>query len=99
MNPAEKAIRESQLVWAHREAIDEAIGLLRKARDLLIKAEAPRAAEKVRFALTSAGGAARHALGKGTRIRLPVCVATMHCLCAGHARGAAVDAACNTSES
>lgn len=98
MNAAEKAIREDQLSWMRQRAIDEAIELLKKARDLLVTAEAPRTVAKVRLALTSAGGAKRHAQGKASRIRLPMCVAAMHCLCAGHARGAAVDAACNAVE-
>jgi hypothetical protein len=98
MNPSEKAIRESQIHWARGRAIDEALVLLRRARDLLVGAKAPRAATKVRLALTSTEGAKRNADGQATRVRVPMCVAAMHCLCAGHARGAAVDAACNTSE-
>ena len=42
-------------------AIRMAIAHLRIARDLLKEAGAPRTTERVRLALTSAGGALRHA--------------------------------------
>lgn len=45
----------------NEERIREAIRLLRSARDLLKQAGAPRATDKVRKALTSTGGALRHA--------------------------------------
>lgn len=90
LTPAEKAIREDQLAFA--------IAHLIEARNFLKRAGATRSAEKVRRALKSAGGAKRNAEGQATRIRLPMCVAVMHCLCAGHARGAAVDAACDATE-
>ena len=41
---------------------------LRRARDLLKGAGATRAVERVRLAITSAGGAVRHAQGKASRI-------------------------------
>lgn len=44
------------------EACGEAFTLLRRARDLLVRAGAPRAADKVRRALKSADGAHRHAV-------------------------------------
>lgn len=47
----------------------EAESLLRRARDLLAQAGAPRAADKVRAAIKSAGGAVRHAQGKADRAR------------------------------
>ncbi|QQS15261.1 MAG: hypothetical protein IPK81_14080 [Rhodospirillales bacterium] len=45
----------------------EAESMLRRARDMLIQAGAPRAADKVRAAIKSAGGAVRHAEGKAAR--------------------------------
>lgn len=47
--------------------IAKAIRKLRKARNLLVKAGARRTADRVRKALTSAGGALRHAEGKALR--------------------------------
>jgi hypothetical protein len=44
-----------------------ALELLRNARDLLAEAGAMRAADKVRLAITSTGGAIRHAEGKAIR--------------------------------
>ena len=45
---------------AQVEAARRAVALLREARDLLVHAGSPRAADRVRLALTSAGGAVRH---------------------------------------
>lgn len=42
------------------QAIERATQLLREARDLCARAGAKRTANRVRLALTSAGGAARH---------------------------------------
>lgn len=47
--------------------ITDAIEHLRSARDLLVTADAPRAADKVRAALKSAEGALRHAHGRQYR--------------------------------
>ena len=44
-----------------------ALAKLQEARDLLKIAGAPRAMERVRLAITSAGGAVRHAEGKAYR--------------------------------
>lgn len=44
-----------------------AVELLREARDLLVQAGAAKAANKVRLAITSTGGAIRHAEGKAIR--------------------------------
>lgn len=44
-----------------------ALAKLQEARDLLKIAGAPRAMERVRLAITSAGGAVRHAEGKAIR--------------------------------
>lgn len=44
-----------------------ALELLRNARDLLAEAGATRAADRVRLAITSTGGAIRHAEGKAAR--------------------------------
>lgn len=49
------------------EAIYRAIVHLRLARDLLVRAKAKRAAARVRLALTSAGGAARHAINRAIK--------------------------------
>lgn len=43
------------------DAIDQAIALLRRARDLLISANAPRSADRLRRALKSVEGARRNA--------------------------------------
>lgn len=48
--------------------IREAIEHLRAARDLLVSVGAPRAADAVRRAIASAGGAERHATGRASRI-------------------------------
>jgi hypothetical protein len=41
---------------------------------------------------------AEHAADIARRRRIPPCAASMGCLCAGHARGADADAACDTTE-
>lgn len=46
-----------------------AVDYLRQARDLLKGAGAIRAVDRVRLAITSAGGAVRHAQGKASRAR------------------------------
>lgn len=48
--------------------IRHALGLLRHARNILARAGADKAADKVRRALKSAEGASRHADGKHRRI-------------------------------
>jgi hypothetical protein len=47
--------------------VADAIELLRLARDLLRRAKAPRAVERVRLAIKSADGALRHAQGMRSR--------------------------------
>lgn len=47
--------------------VQRAITKLQEARDLLKAADAPRTLQRVRLALTSAGGAERHAYGKYVR--------------------------------
>lgn len=59
---------EAQKAWARWRKVNEAIVHLRKARDLLSQAESPRTAARVRLAMTSAGGAERHAYGRYTRL-------------------------------
>lgn len=49
-----------------------AVDHLRAARDLLVLAGASRAVDRVRAAITSAGGAVRHAQGKAGRSDVPV---------------------------
>lgn len=49
------------------EATRDAVECLRQARNLLVKAGANRAADKVRVAMKSAEGAVRHAEGKASR--------------------------------
>lgn len=49
----------------------DAIALLRTARTLLVRANAPRAADKVRAAIKSAEGAARNATCRTYRTRRP----------------------------
>lgn len=49
------------------ECVRHAVALLARARALLVHAQAPRAADKVRLALSSAKGAARHAKNKASR--------------------------------
>lgn len=53
------------------EAARLAVEKLREARDLLIAAGASRAVDRVRLALTSAGGAVRAAEGREVRERFP----------------------------
>jgi len=53
-----------------REKVDEAVVLLRRARDLLREAGAKRAAEKCRLAIASAGGAQRHVLHRELRTEI-----------------------------
>ena len=55
-----------------RHNVERAILLLRQARDALVRAKAPRAADKVRRALKSAEGAHRHAHGRCTRLSLGI---------------------------
>lgn len=49
------------------ERVRQAIEHLKRARDLLKTAGATRTVERVRLAITSAGGAERHAIGKQYR--------------------------------
>jgi hypothetical protein len=47
-----------------RQKLLRAQELLREARDLCIQADAPRTTARVRGAITSVGGAIRHAIGR-----------------------------------
>lgn len=53
------------------QRVAAAIEHLKAARDLLVEANCPRAAERVRKALTSAGGAQRNVRNKQFRASLP----------------------------
>lgn len=50
-----------------RAAAERALVKLRAARDLMKAASAPRTVSRIRLAITSAGGAIRHAQGKESR--------------------------------
>lgn len=51
------------------EAVCRAIVHLQRARDLLKRASATKSTARVRLALSSAQGAARHAINKSARAR------------------------------
>lgn len=83
--------------------VREAVWNLEQALRHLKKAGAVRALVRVRAAIASAKGALRHAEHVEMRRsddadEIPACAASMGCLCAGHARGNAADAACDTRE-
>jgi hypothetical protein len=53
----------------HVRQVERAIALLRSARDLLKAADCPKTVQRVRLALTSAGGAERHVRHRSSRTR------------------------------
>lgn len=61
--PAKLIVKTCRPLWPYEQAIE----LLKRARNLLAKNSAPKAAEKVRSAIKSAEGALRNAHSQNTR--------------------------------
>ena len=63
-------LSEARIAEIRVQYVDNAISLLRIARDLLAEAQAPKATAKVRAALRSAEGAKRNAIVNRTKLKV-----------------------------